>query len=371
MEVIRGWIISEPSFRGVIIPARTYGAVSTEQIWKMIRIYFPRTYQEMKTYDFILLASVDMQFFTDKQVQWMYYAIAKSGSGGMNTRSVQSCSTSWSATWMNSIISEAFPNDVPAVLNSRYYSTGVDAAGALKVDDGDVPPIVKPYKNEIEDRFHSYSGLITIPRPGSKIYTWIRCLSMSIGHPSPGYIPHLFSWKYGNGTTFTAMDMVFQDFWKEDRNPFSLDVIPNVVWYSTGRKLPEDAMMVHELRNVFRLFQMGKTCVGGMFEFSESFGANTKEAYARLSQVERDKSHADQLYLDGHFQQSYTAMSNLLKQGNNLETLALKIKNKALVWIYFIEWLVVSGSMLVFGSLLWQLMIRRGLYREAKTTRFR
>ena len=51
-----------------MIPARTFGSVSGEDIWKMIGIYFPRTYREMTTYDFILLASVDIQFFTSQQI---------------------------------------------------------------------------------------------------------------------------------------------------------------------------------------------------------------------------------------------------------------------------------------------------------------
>jgi len=370
MEVIKGWLLSEPSFSGTVIPARTYGLVGSEDIWKLIRIYFPRTYREMTAYDFILLASVDMQFFTPKQIKWMYDAITTSGLGGMNTRSVQSCSTAWSASWMNSVISQAFPNDVPAVLSSRYYATGVDASGPIVVNDGDVPPLIKPYKRQIERAFPAYRGLITIPRAGSTIYTWVRCRGMKLGDPSPGLIPHLFSWKYQNGTTFTSMDMVFEPFWKEDRNPFSLDVIANVVWCATGRKLPTDAMMVHELRNMFRSYQTRKTCLVGMFDFAEAFGANTKEAYSILSRVDEEKSQADRQYLDGDFQKSYSTMESLMKEIGDLEDLAIAIKDRALLWIYLIEWLVVSATMLACVSAIWELMVRRLLYKEAKATRF-
>lgn len=353
-----------------MIPARTFGSVSGEDIWKMIRIYFPRTYREMTTYDFILLASVDIQFFTSQQIQWMYDAISTAGLGGMNTRSVQSCSTAWSASWTTSIISQAFPNDAPAVLNCRYYTTGVDATGPLVVNDGEVPPVVKPYKRQIERSLPAYRGLITIPRAGSTIYTWVRCSRMKLGDPSPGLIPHLFSWKFQNGTTFTAMDMVFEPFWKEDRNPFSLDVITNVVWYAAGRDLPRDAMMVHELRNMFRAYQLRKTCLLGMFDFAEAFGANTKDAYSRLTEIDGEKSQADLAYLEGEFQGSYNKMAALLKKIRELEDLAMAIKDKALLWIYFTEWLVVTATMLLSGSALWHIMVRRKLYREAKTTRF-
>ena len=63
-------------------------------------------------------------------------------------------------------------------------------------------------------------------------------------------------------------------------------------------------------------------------------------------------------------------MAALLKKIRELEDLAMAIKDKALLWIYFTEWLVVTATMLLSGSALWHIMVRRKLYREAKTTRF-
>jgi len=107
-----------------------------------------------------------------------------------------------------------------------------------------------------------------------------------------------------------------------------------------------------------------------MFDFAEAFGGNTKEAYSRLTKIDEEKSQADLAYLEGEFQGSYNKMAALLKEIRELEDLAMEIKDKALLWTYFTEWLVVTATMLLSGSAVWHIMVKRKLYRETKTTRF-
>lgn len=364
-DVIRGWLLTEPSLQGIVIPARVH-ELSSEYVWKMIRIYFPRTLEDLISYDFILLASVDMQFFTDRQARWMYDAIAENGLGGMNTRSVQSMSIAWSGSWMNSILSDAFPNDVPAVVNHEDYQGEVFAAGPMVVNDD--KGVVGPFKHQIEGIFTAYRGVITVPRAGSTIHTWIRTDLKHHRNPLPGYIPHLFEWRYRNSTTFTAMDMINEDFWKSNRNPFSVDVMANVVWRSTNKELPRDAMQVHALRELFRHFQLRKSCLVSVFEFAENFGASTVDVYSRLGEIEVMKSEADLEYLRGDFEASFDRMNSLMEDLGSLEERAVNLKDSALAWVYFIEWLAVSGTLLICGVVLWQLMVKRSMYREVAVT---
>ena len=49
----------------------------------------------------------------------------------------------------------------------------------------------------------------------------------------------------------------------------------------------------------------------------------------------------------------------------------VKIKDQALFWVYTIEWIAVSATLMVCGSALWTLMVRRRAYREVRTTRLR
>jgi len=48
---------------------------------------------------------------------------------------------------------------------------------------------------------------------------------------------------------------------------------------------------------------------------------------------------------------------------------AVKQNDKALAWIYVIEWLTITGTALACGASLWALMVRRTLYKEARSTR--
>jgi hypothetical protein len=157
----------------------------------MVRIYFPRTIEELADYGFILLASVEMDFFTTRQASWMYRGIAEEGLGGMNTRSVHSMSSAWSGPWMDSILSDAFPNDVAAVINSVEYRTEVSAIGPLVVDDQEgVAPIVLPFRESIEGVVH-VNGVLTVPRPGLIVYTWVKSGLVAGGGSMPGYTAHV------------------------------------------------------------------------------------------------------------------------------------------------------------------------------------
>jgi hypothetical protein len=45
-----------------------------------------------------------------------------------------------------------------------------------------------------------------------------------------------------------------------------------------------------------------------------------------------------------------------------------RLKDEALFWVYVTEWLVVAGTGMICGFLLWTIMVRRRLYREIQTT---
>ena len=59
---------------------------------------------------------------------------------------------------------------------------------------------------------------------------------------------------------------------------------------------------------------------------------------------------------------------SLLREADEL---ALRAKQTALFWVYVIEWLVVTATLLVCATVLWALMVRRRLYREVSATRIK
>ncbi len=371
MPFIRNWILIEPSIDGVIVPTRESGSVGARDIERLMRIYFPRTFEDLISYDFLFLAQVDMAFISPKRQQWMYDAIAEHGLGGVNTRSVMSMQTWWSTPWAESVLSDAFPNEAMAVIRSSIYGVSITwPSGPLVVEDDEtLAPVARPFKDRLEDLFPGYGGLPTIPRPGSKVHTWIRSGIRDLSSPRPGYTAHIFEWQYNDAITFTFMDMVYDNFWRSNMNPFSLDIITNVMWRGAHRELPEDGLKVHVLRDRLAYYQQEKTAVISVFDFAETFGANTVDLYRELEDLDEEKRLADDLYLSAEFDEAYQQMEIVIDELNKLSDNALKLKDQALLWVYVIEYLAVAGTSMVCGGVLWFLMIKRSLYREAGVTR--
>jgi len=47
----------------------------------------------------------------------------------------------------------------------------------------------------------------------------------------------------------------------------------------------------------------------------------------------------------------------------------VELKERALLWIYAVEWIAVTATGLFCGSVVWSLMVRRRMYREVQVTR--
>jgi hypothetical protein len=44
------------------------------------------------------------------------------------------------------------------------------------------------------------------------------------------------------------------------------------------------------------------------------------------------------------------------------------VKNGAMQWVYFVEWIATSSVLFFSSFAIWTLMIRRSMYREVGTT---
>jgi hypothetical protein len=77
------------------------------------------------------------------------------------------------------------------------------------------------------------------------------------------------------------------------------------------------------------------------------------------------------MYMEGDYDGALAEIDNAIAAVFDLEALAVELKERALLWIYIIEWLTILATGMIFGSLLWALMVRRRLYREVGATTFR
>ena len=175
--------------------------------------------------------------------------------------------------------------------------------------------------------------------------------------------------EFGRGVTYTALDMIYNDFWQTNRNPYALDIVANLIWHGCNRELPSDPMKVHLLRRRLQTFAQEKSFIVSVFDFVERFGANTGELYERLSPIQERKDRAADLYMAGEFDLACEMMEALDEELSNLGDNAMRLKDSALRWVYAVEWVAVLATSLLFGSVVWTLMIKRRLYREVESTR--
>ncbi len=363
---LTAWLTTEPSIDPIIIATRAWGPVSGGDIRRYMRIYFPRTHNELLKYEFIFLAQVDMSFISAEQAKSMYDALRDHPRAAVNTRSIMSAVSTYYEPWRNSILPEAFPNDVDAVIAEEEGRNGP----LIVKDDPSLPNIMKPYKGMIEPVYTFYGGVNTVPKPGSVILSYTKN-NVGIGVPVPGQIAHVFYWKWHQSTTFTFRDMVTDAFWSAPAgNPYALDIIANVIWWSTGRDLPLDPLMVHDYRCLLFTYTIQKSLLISLLDFAEIFGADSSKIYAESDETEEHRSRAAQEYLDRDFAAAYDSMKMALTGLEDLGDDATRLKDSALFWVYLVQWLATTGVFLVAAVVLWSLMVRRSLYREVSSTKW-
>ncbi len=379
MLLATAWLQIDPLTDPYPIPARSQDSSWTGgEVERFVRIYFPRTYEDLITFEYMVLASIEVWVFTPRQQKMLHDSIYVDGLGGMQERGVMSMHTSISRPWAESILSDAYPNDADACLELEYQLHRDPMRVVINTNEN-IPPIFKPYKDlpGVEYSFGlGYGTHLTIPKDGAVV------ASYSVGpyqygyagaYPDPryggtGWIPHAMYWKYGNGTTWTHQDM-FGQYWNTLYNPYATDMILAEMIFSAGRKLPEDVVLLHRLRAKFSDYSGVRSFIYSLLDFIDKFGANTDSIVREIGVIAEIAEESKRLYLSQEYESGSTTMDTALEQMEVLMGKSLELKDRALLWIYVVEWLAVSGAMLAATFAIWTLMVRRRLYREVAVTR--
>jgi hypothetical protein len=379
MLIATAWLHVDPLTDPHPIPARAQDSSWTgHDVLRFVRIYFPRTYEDLLEFEYMILACIEVWVFSGRQQRMLHDSIREAGLGGMQERSVMSMHGIISGPWADSILSDAFPNDADAVV-SMDYTLHSDPMRVVINANPNVPPVLKPYKNlpGVEYSFGpGYGTNLAIPKEGAVI------TSYSVGpyqygfpgaYPDPeyggkGWIPHSMYWAYGEGITWTHQDM-FGRYWNTLYNPYAPDMILAEIIYSTGRELPEDVVLLHRLRLKFAEYASARSFIYALLDFIDKFGANTDAVVARISEMTETTDLSRRAYLAQEYDSASRLMEQALAEIELVRKEALATKDRALLWIYVIEWLAVSGVFLIAAFSLWTLMVKRRLYREVSVTR--
>jgi hypothetical protein len=150
---------------------------------------------------------------------------------------------------------------------------------------------------------------------------------------------------------------------------YFVDFVLNHVYFVANVPVPEDPELAHGVRSLLASYIEQKSLTVSFIDFIAKFGANTAPLEAMLGQLEREREDAEKLYLESEYEAAKDAIAAVMERFVEIESESVRIRRRALLWIYVTEWVAVTGTSMFAGFILWSLMVRRRLYREVTTTR--
>ncbi len=336
---------------------------------RLIRLYVPRTLEAMVDFDLVVLNQPVIRHFPAATLRDMRLAIVEYGKGAMCF--MESQYPDIYMPWLETELSECFPYNHYAALQ---IGTHGDKPYDLEiVRDEALPALLRAYLPLGIESIRPYGqARATFPREGATV--WAYCRTSAFAGIGMQKFPLFISWRYGpaRGLVWTTADQFDSPMWRssDGRERYALDIFAGIAWLSAGWGLPQDPVRVHVIRESFGQLRSRIGLVNSVLEFADNFGANTRELELDLSELGGMEREAGYLYLEHEFDNAQAVMQEAFDLACEIEQGAVSLKERALTWVYAIEWLAVTSTMSLAGWALWSLMIRRTRYRMVATTRF-
>ena len=147
------------------------------------------------------------------------------------------------------------------------------------------------------------------------------------------------------------------------------DYAVNILYLTARMGIPQDPTLMHFLRLDMQRYAESRDFVSRLIDFVENFGGDSAPLHDDLIAIDVLKAEANALYLEQDFEAVVDKMVEVWDAFSEIDRKAMRLKNRALFWIYLSEWLIVTGTLMISSYVVWSLMIRRRLYREIRTTR--
>jgi len=342
------YMIRDPMFRVTPVPASAGHMGGLPNLSRYIRLYVPRTYGRLvESYDIIILSDTVKAFYRPQHLMWFRDSVEKDGKGivMVGGREIQ-----W-GDWTHTPVEQALP--VEWIPLETYEHNPFRALPTEPLNDflRSLPWKTMP----------PYMGMnLAIPKPGARVLLKADVKDYPIlvfGEYGKGAgLAHTPDWTPAWGAP------VFYN-WR-----YYPDYLANMMYLVAGAAIPEDPALMHDIRELYYNFYIQWGVVSSMMEFVERFGANVGPIEDALEKIDDERRDASNLYVKQEYPAVLERMKEARKDLDDAFDLAMRVKDRALLWIYITEATAVTGTSMLCGLVLWLLMIKRRLYREVETT---
>lgn len=350
-DLYRLWLLGEPRF-SVSYVTCDIQTMEMRDAKRMCRLYLPRTEEELfEENDVTIFKDFTPDVLPLRSIGWFQSSIEK----GMGIALIEF--VFWGGTndihkWQALSFYDVFPakpviNDIPAAAGRTFYDV-VNEDGPL-----DLPGIQSVPMNG------GHHGDM-VPRQNTVVEANWR------GRGTPAMVTST----YGEGNTLQlghGWDNIPGSSRVDYR--YMIDYIFNQLFYAADLPYPEDLETVHGVRELFITYQTRKRATIGVLEFVDQFGADTREIERKLGTIQGDYGQAVSAYMEARYEAALETLEGTLDDLTDLESEMLEAKERALLWVYVVEWAAVTGTLMICGFVVWSLMVQRRLYSEVGTTR--
>ncbi len=344
-------IRTDPAIDTTLVPSRPGYLGSYDAALRNMRMYMTRNYATLiQEQDLILTSDADRTVFTTQWIDWLVRSVTD---GGLGLEWLGSIASSSFESWEGTTLAEIAPTSP-----GKEY----DVSGSFRVEvekEDEVLMDALPW-----ERAPPLANINTqIPKRGSEV--WAR-----IEHPDRH--PLITHWEIGEGVVICFASKFPNGVvpWAREWGYFPQAMI-YLVYRTAEKELPRDPLLFQNLLSGFYEYEQMNSMVVSLFSFIERFGGRVDSLYERLDEIAADKAGADDVYMEGRFEECLDIMAEIKEEQYSVMEASFKARDTALFWVHVTEWCATTGALILGGMLVWALMIRRKLYRDVEVTRSR
>ncbi len=354
-------IAGDPLLITTAVPA-SVGHFPSDQIERYMRQYIPRTYTRYSSdVDLLILSDTDRQLFTTKQQTWFKKGVFEEGQGLIMAGGLEAFGgAGWGSSWEGSSVADVLPVNL---LTGEVWN--LHPFHARPTEESSNHPLITSLPWNTMPTFGGMNRVTT--------KTWAEVLLKAAGPgiSSSENLPVLVHGEVGEGSSLAHTP---------DWNPgwggrvmreweYYPDYLINMAYLMVGVSIPQNLQLSHLVRTELANHIQRMSVTLSFLEFAEDFGANIHPLEMRLSKAAQMKDEADALYIDQDLEAVLEKMRQVRDLMDDINQQAIELKDRALVWVYAVEWLAVTGTFLVCGFILWTLMVRKRFYKRVEMTK--